>query len=431
MGFLRYTKPLPSGSPLIAATLLATFLLLGGCQRMLVPTPNVYATAPGDAFNAVPERYRTTEPAILYVTDRLPAEAGDDRLRYGYRRSRSLAWGECTVEFGQDLSWDELETLSVTPSRPRAVPLRVGAISERGRFPSVPLPVARDGDVLTVRADAIAEQQAAEEALRREVGRRLEGSSVKEVFITIHGFKNSFDDGVLRAAELWHFLGRRGVIIAYTWPAGYPGLLEGYAYDYGSSQFTVFHLQQLIKALVSTPGLDRISLIAHSRGTDVLVSAMRELHLQGDSAVGSRIGQLVLLAPDLDWEVVLQRDVATQAFRIADRTTVYTSTRDSALDFSDFFWSSESRLGKIGYEDLDEAERELLRLDNTVDIVDVRLKWGSYNHSYFESPEVLSDLILLLREDLPAGESGRPLHVIQPGFWILEEGYPRAGGDSP
>ena len=41
-------------------------------------------------------------------------------------------------------------------------------------------------------------------------------------------------------AEFWHFLGRLGVPLKYTWPAGRPGL-NGYSYDRESSEFTVNH----------------------------------------------------------------------------------------------------------------------------------------------------------------------------------------------
>ena len=52
------------------------------------------------------------------------------------------------------------------------------------------------------------------------------------------------------------------------------------------------------------------------------------------------------------------------------------------------------------------------------------MRGGSW-HSYFSNPTVASDLILLLLEDRPPGaEHGRPLEVIQPGFWGLGEGYP-------
>ncbi|MHC4102689.1 MAG: alpha/beta hydrolase [Planctomycetota bacterium] len=76
------------------------------------------------------------------------------------------------------------------------------------------------------------------------------------------------------------FLKREGVAIAYTWPAGLPGLLQGYNYDRESSEFTVFHLKQLVRALVSMSEVEGISLLAHSRGTDGAITALRELVIE-------------------------------------------------------------------------------------------------------------------------------------------------------
>jgi len=46
----------------------------------------------------------------------------------------------------------------------------------------------------------------------------------KEVFIFVHGFYNDFNDAAFTLAELWHFVGRVGIPILYTWPAGHPDL---------------------------------------------------------------------------------------------------------------------------------------------------------------------------------------------------------------
>ena len=73
---------------------------------------------------------------------------------------------------------------------------------------------------------------------------------------------------MLVIAELWHFLGRQGVPILYTWPAGFGGL-RGYTRDRESGGFTIFHLKQFLRLLASTPELEELNIIAHSRGTDV------------------------------------------------------------------------------------------------------------------------------------------------------------------
>jgi len=61
-------------------------------------------------------------------------------------------------------------------------------------------------------------------------------------------------------AELWHFLGRIGVPIVYTWPAGHPGLFS-YTYDRESSEFTIFHLRQVLELIAGFPEVERINLI--------------------------------------------------------------------------------------------------------------------------------------------------------------------------
>ena len=77
------------------------------------------------------------------------------------------------------------------------------------------------------------------------VSQRLAQTPHKDVYVYIHGFANTFDDAVFRAAELWHFMGRQGVCIAYTWPSGYGGPF-GYFHDRESGEYTVLHLKQFL-----------------------------------------------------------------------------------------------------------------------------------------------------------------------------------------
>ena len=53
----------------------------------------------------------------------------------------------------------------------------------------------------------------------KAVNLKLATSSRKHVFIYLHGYKVTFENPVLVATELWHYLGYDGVFIAYAWPA--------------------------------------------------------------------------------------------------------------------------------------------------------------------------------------------------------------------
>ena len=49
----------------------------------------------------------------------------------------------------------------------------------------------------------------------------------------------------------------------------------------------------------------------------------------------------------------------------------------------------------------------------------------SFGHSYFRNaPTVSSDVILMLRDDLDAGDPGRPLEHLGGYFWRVPPGYP-------
>ena len=86
---------------------------------------------------------------------------------------------------------------------------------------------------------------------------------------------NTFEGAIFALAEIWHFLGREGLPIIYAWPVGLFELF-GYTHDRESSKFTVNYLKQIISWLSEQPEIENIHLIAHSRGTDVAVSAIRE-----------------------------------------------------------------------------------------------------------------------------------------------------------
>jgi esterase/lipase superfamily enzyme len=98
----------------------------------------------------------------------------------------------------------------------------------------------------------VAQRETAVEAFRQLLVQRLELTPRKEVFIFVHGFHNTFDDAAFAMAELWHFLGRIGVPIVYTWPAGYPGVF-GYTYDRESSEGTVYHMRKVLELISGFP----------------------------------------------------------------------------------------------------------------------------------------------------------------------------------
>src|SRR5262245_28738533 len=99
-----------------------------GCQRELMPTPNLYAYGHDAAFENVPPAFRNNHVELLYATDRTPTRDNKVGATYGYGRSASLAFGSCDVEIGHDVSWDELARASGTAARRISLPLSVKCV---------------------------------------------------------------------------------------------------------------------------------------------------------------------------------------------------------------------------------------------------------------------------------------------------------------
>ncbi len=412
--------------------LLICVVWASGCaRRELIQTPNLFLDERINPFKYCPANIRNNRVEILYATDRLPVDRKGGGQEYGYRRSPSLAFGRCTVEIGRDVPWPILEKNSRIQRRDVALPLSIQRIVEMGRFPATPIPFVQAEKGLEEDPRVLARNDHVAGMFRAEVSRRMAETTCKEAFVFVHGYNNTFEDSVFVMADLWHFLGRKGIPIVYTWPAGRGGRLRGYNYDRESGEFTIHHLKNFIRLLASCPEIGKIHYLAHSRGTDVLSSAVRELIIEARAAGNNpqemlKIANYTLAAPDLDLEVFTQRMVAERLGMGLGRLTVYVSEEDKALGLSTWLFSGIQRVGRLAFQDLSPDLRKRLEQARGASIVDARVHAGFVGHSYFYSdPAVSSDLILMMGYDRePGASNGRPLIPVGPNFWRIEKGYP-------
>ena len=417
-----------------------------GCDnRPLMPTPNLYIGQEANPFADVPPHLQNNKVDILFVTDRKPTETKNGSVRYGHKRSASMAFGSCIVEIGKDVEWGVLVKNSRTKRRSVSLSLKVSQTTQQARFPTTPLSVISVPDGIELDPKEVKLEKEIAGKLQNEIKKRLEVTKCKEAFVYIHGFNNTFEDGVFVAAELWHFMGRRGVPIVYSWPA--KESLFSYGYDRESSEFTVFHFKQFLRVIAGCGDLRKIHILAHSRGTDVAASAFRELVIaarawpgKDDQTTGSpgqtargvlgKVGNVVLAAADIDMEVASQRLSAEMAFMGAERVTIYLSREDKALNLAAWVLDSMTRLGTLTARIFTPAQKKALETIDRIDFVDARVDSGFLGHAYFHSsPAVSSDLILLLRDNLsPGAEHGRPLTPDERStrYWSIGRGYPHA-----
>lgn len=427
-----------------AAIVAAAALVITGCattDHVMMPTPVLYEGANArPLFTDLVMHAGRPSLDLFFITDRAPAQPGDD-VPYSTRRSRSMAYGSTIVDFGEGITWDSLIKRSIAAQRPNPLHLKLGRTTELGRFPPIPYEVSVAPDGIRRSPAVVDAYEEAKQQLQAEIARRLALARRKEVVLFVHGYRTSFQDAALTMGELCHFLGREFVCGIFTWPAGgQRGILFGYDVDRESAEYAVEDLAKAIRIIGRTPGVERIHFIAHSRGADTLASALAELSAEAYMLRSSpgrefRIGNVILVAPDLDGDVAL-----TKIFKVfsdpdlpfgekADpnallppspglRVTVYVSPDDKAIATASWLFGSIARLGRLNATMFTAEQVEAIALLRAVDIVEVRGMTDFFGHGYFISnPRVSADIVALLRYGLRPNEPGRPLEPIAGPFW--------------
>jgi esterase/lipase superfamily enzyme len=403
-----------------------------GCTSVerMPPTPNVHRDGSGSRMlAALPVDQQRPEMDILYVTDRSEVGRSERGPEYGYGRATSMNFGTATVSLDPKPSWDELVKLCGQGEDYCAFGLDMTKVEEVGKVELTPYSLMVVDGQLKRTPESQADLEKEKAKFIELVKSRLDKCAQKDLYLYVHGFNNSFYDAVARSAILWHSIGRQGVFMAYTWPAGYGGPF-GYFYDRESGEFTIFHLREMIKVLVEVPGLDRLHIIAHSRGTDVATTALRELNIglrsQGKKVQESlKLETLMLAAPDLDLEVFSQRFWMENLGAAAKRTVVYFSSEDEAIGLSNWLFGSKTRIGTLSQIPFSPQQVRLIEQMPQIQLVECQVKGFASSHAYvFGNPAAMSDVVAVLRDRKDVGAAnGRPLESHGNGTWLLTNEY--------
>lgn len=410
-------------------SLVAAFLVGCASDSNLPVAPNVLRDGSGSAqLKALPPAQQTTDMQIMYVTDRAAEEtkSKESGITYGFRRSPHVSYGVTTVSFDKSLSWNELVRYSGSPSDRERYEMKVTSVRELGQFaPTLDRLMAKDGKLIIGNMEAEEKETL---TAQQSLARIMANYPQKDVYIFVHGFNNTFDDAVLRMAGVWHYIGRRGMPIVYTWPAGHGGLL-GYFYDRESGEFTIYHLKRTLRIIAGCPAVERVHIIAHSRGTDVATTALRELNgeIRGagkDPQVELKLQTLALAAPDLDRDVFAQRFGSEGLANIAAQVVIYGSEEDSAIAFARKLFGSSGRMGSFDPAKASPAMLAKLNQAPSIQFIRAEVSGFSTSHAYvFANPAAMSDLVLLLRDQKQAGAAnGRPMKHNM-GWWGLDNNY--------
>lgn len=164
----------------------------------------------------------------------------------------------------------------------------------------------------------------------------------RDVLIYVHGYNNSFSDGVFRTVQMKHDFDLPGVVVHYSWPSAANPL--AYTHDRDSVLFARDGMETLLRQVrAAQPG--RIILVGHSLGTMLVMETLRQMEIATPGWAKRALGGVVLVSPDLDIDLF-----KTQADRLAGLPqpfAIFVSSRDRALQLSARLNGSRRRLGNL------------------------------------------------------------------------------------
>jgi esterase/lipase superfamily enzyme len=234
--------------------------------------------------------------------------------------------------------------------------------------------------------------------------------SSKRVLIFIHGYNSTFEETILRTAQIAKDLHFNGVPIAYDWTsAGNPAL---YGTDERAIQSSLNRLKSFLFDASRSTGASSITVIAHSMGSQILLSALTELSTQN---LMFPIDNLIFAAPDVDTILFTQQIAQLIESNKVARLTLYASSWDFAVALAAYGVNHASVAGQAGGR---------LFIWKGIDTIDAsRLpREDFFGHSYFaDTIPALQDLAELINFGWgPQMRSYLRSEALPSSHWALE-----------
>ena len=385
----------------------------------LMPAPDIYEEGGIVPFTDSNPLEMIPYTGMLYATDRLPAVG--EKENYVNERGGVLRLGSAQIKVGSGtVTWEEARRISLLKNRTEKYPLQVTDVEEIGildRSISILTPPDLIPDDIELAARRFADY----------VNAKLNASKKKDIYIYVHGYKVVFENPILVATELWHFLGYDGVFIAFAWPST-PETLA-YASDLETAIHSSHNLRIFLDYLAEETQAERIHIIGYSAGTRVVINALAQLMFiyrneDYPAARRHRIGHVILVGSDFErylFGVYLNEGL----MQIPDSLSVYASGEDKALNISQRLFRRE-RLGQLDANTLSPLAIDYLRQTPALRLIDVTEAEGATTgngHAYFrKSPWASSDILMTLMFDLNPDERGLVRHTELP-IWNFPEDY--------
>jgi esterase/lipase superfamily enzyme len=168
-------------------------------------------------------------------------------------------------------------------------------------------------------------------ALRAASQGAADAGDEPHALLFIHGYKVSFDEAAIRAAQIGFDLKVSGPTAFFSWPSR--GELKAYTADEASIEASEPAITEFLVDFASSSGARKVHIIAHSMGNRGLLRALQRIAGNAETRGKVTFDQIILAAPDIDRDVFMH--LAHLYPEHAGRTTLYASNGDLAVYLSD------------------------------------------------------------------------------------------------
>ncbi|MBR0831339.1 alpha/beta hydrolase [Bradyrhizobium manausense] len=169
--------------------------------------------------------------------------------------------------------------------------------------------------------------QAVESLEKDEFESAMRTDYTHSALLFVHGFNVSFNESLLRFAQILWDTQFGGVPILFSWPSR--GGILNYLYDLNSALNARDALEELVRIIGSYGEVKTLYVIAHSMGNLIVLDTLSRILVDRPLL---EICEVIMAAPDIDLEL-FQHQV-NKVMPFAKGMTLYASSNDRALTVS-------------------------------------------------------------------------------------------------
>ena len=234
----------------------------------------------------------------------------------------------------------------------------------------------------------------------------------RNLLVFIHGFDNSFENAITRAAFNREWFAKSGIadadttVVAFTWPSlgqllSFPLPWEDYQRDQTMARQSGLHLMSFFANLLplveqARSNGSRVFLVAHSMGNWALQAAVESWfsHGNGDASL---FDEAFLAAPDERYDTFAFPEPGRLSAlrRMGGRISTYFSRADQVLEVSELINLGAQRLGQDGPRDRTDGGKfppAQYRMVDCTGFTDYDVGFASSHQYYRRSPGVRTDI---------------------------------------